>query len=434
MQYKSLIEALELPLVIQEKLLTYELTYQNEFLNEIEGLRKIETAFSTHQKLKQTLDDPNGLLMLYIFSKAIQENHKTYQALKISDRIYIETYKAITRFINEYYQETQTYAFERDWWAYRQVAMRIFRIGELEYELTYEKNEPIISIHIPSDARLSKARIEASLILARLFINSRFIDYKNVLMKTHTWLLSPALKGLLAPSSNILCFQSYFDIDEVFETDTSFLHWVFHTKETDFKALETKTSLQKNIKTHILKGGYIGAASGTINIDQLEYHLTIPNPSHETMIMAIKEELKLEGAYNGTSDLDKFDTYSKWLQSIKNPYGYTVKTTQYLLADRNQNIYGFVHIRHEIDEELSQTYGHVSVTIRPLYRHKGYAQLALSLALKRLSELGQHQIMVSSEETLAASIHTIESCFGIYERTTLDTYIHQPVRVYLINI
>ncbi|MCU0105159.1 GNAT family N-acetyltransferase [Acholeplasma vituli] len=434
MHFEALIEALGLPDSIKDVLLSYERLYASNFLDEIEGLRDIKTAPTTHEKLKRTLEDPNGFKMLYIFIKAIQQNHQVYQDLEISDSIYIETYKALPRFINEYFKETGIYVFERDWWAYRQVAMTIFRIGELEYELTTEENVPIISIHIPSDSRLTMVRIETSLRLARLFFNSRFQDYQNALMVSHTWLLSPALKGLLKPSSNILNFQNYFEIDQVFETDNSFLHWVFHTKEQNPNLLEAKTTLQRQIQDHLLKGGLVGAAKGTIDSNTYKYLLVKPNASHEHEVMLIKTELQKEGAYNGTSDLDTYDDYQAWLNSLNNPKIDTVQTTQYLLVDKDHIIYGFVHIRHELDDELKETYGHVSVTIRPVFQNKGFAKLALTLALEKLKVLGQSVIMVSCEETLEASIRTIESCLGIYQRTTFDAYIEKPVRVYQIRI
>lgn len=269
MTVERLIQALDLPEVVQTKMLALHAINSNQYHLEIEGLQAIATAGSTHERLQKQLNDPTGMTMLYIYLRAVIENKPQYDKLNITEDIYIETYKALSRFIKEYYQDTNQYVFERDWWAYRQVSMQIFRIGELEYEMTQVESKPILSIHIPSDAKLSKRQIESSLRAARTFFNERFPDYEQADMQSHTWLLSPALKGLLAPSSNILNFQSFFKIEKVITSDTSFLHWVFHTNNPDIELLEERTSLQRHIKAHLKTGHTIGAAIGFVDFSIL---------------------------------------------------------------------------------------------------------------------------------------------------------------------
>lgn len=269
MTLERLIQALDLPEVVQIKMLDLHAINSSQYHLEIEGLQAIATAGSTHERLQKQLNDPTGMTMLYVYLRAIIENKSRYDELNITEDIYIETYQALSRFIKEYYQETHQYVFERDWWAFRQVSMQIFRISTLEYEMTQVDTKPILSIHIPSDAKLSKSNIEHSIRAARTFFNQRFTAYVEVDMQCHTWLLSPALKSLLAPTSNILNFQSFFKIQQVFESDTSFLHWVFHTKNADIQQLEEKTSLQRAIKAYLKTGQTIGAAIGYVDFSIL---------------------------------------------------------------------------------------------------------------------------------------------------------------------
>lgn len=269
MTLERLIQAIELPEVVQIKMLDLHEFNSNQYHLEIKGLQDFANAASTHERLITQLNDPTGMMMLYIFLRAIVENKPRYDKLNITEDIYIETYKALSRFIKEYYKDTNQYIFERDWWAYRQVSMQIFRIGTLEYEMTSIDSKPILSIHIPSDAILSKSNIASSLKAAKAFFNTRFKTYEDVEMECHTWLLSPALIDLLPPESKILNFQSFFKIREVIPTDTSFLHWVFHTKNSDIDQLEEKTSLQIQIKAHLKAGKIVGAAIGVIDVTKL---------------------------------------------------------------------------------------------------------------------------------------------------------------------
>lgn len=47
--------------------------------------------------------------------------------------------------------------------------MKIFRIGELEYEFKEYEGENVIGIHVPSDSNLSKEAVDNSLKQANIF-------------------------------------------------------------------------------------------------------------------------------------------------------------------------------------------------------------------------------------------------------------------------
>ncbi|GEM_PF-1279834 len=440
MDLTTFLEQLELPDLVVEYILQI---HQNDHKDDdvwIQGLRDMATAADTQKKLRELYPNPDGMRILYLFLRAALDNYPTYQMLKISDEVFIETYKALPRFIREYHKQSGVYAFERDWWAYRQTAMNIFRIGELEYEMTNQENEPVLSIHIPSDAVLTHPLLETSFRLARLFFNRRFPSYRNAKMYCHTWLLSPALKGLLEPSSKILAFQSYFDITATFWENNSYLYWVFQTRDTDFSKLETKTSLQKKIKPYVQVGNKIGTASGYVNFDYFRYHLVEPNSSHETIVMDYKQEmLANQDTLNGTGGLGRFDHYTDWLKHLEvkkqaNTPEDTIPTSEYLLVDNNQELYAMLNIRHFLDDELRQTYGHAGASVRPKYRKLGYAKLSLALALEQIKSLGQDAAMISCSIHNLGSRKTIEACGGIFERFTMDAYDGVEMRIYWIYI
>lgn len=53
-------------------------------------------------------------------------------------------------------------------------------------------------------------------------------------------------------------------IHAILGEDTDFLEWIYHTKSTDFSALSENTSLQKNVKKHLLTGGVISNSYGRL--------------------------------------------------------------------------------------------------------------------------------------------------------------------------
>ena len=77
-------------------------------------------------------------------------------------------------------------------------------------------------------------------------------------------LLSPALEALLPPQSKILQFQHCFRLDRWNREDLGFLTWVYGREETDYSKLPENTTLQRNMKAYLLRGGQVGTARGLL--------------------------------------------------------------------------------------------------------------------------------------------------------------------------
>ena len=97
-------------------------------------------------------DDEGNIKILTCMLKASADAYAIYKTKGISDKIYFDTMKCYTRFINETYKMTGRLYFDRYWWTARQAGGHLFRIGELEYEMKHIDDKFVISIHIPSDA------------------------------------------------------------------------------------------------------------------------------------------------------------------------------------------------------------------------------------------------------------------------------------------
>ena len=211
-------------------------------------------------------DDPRGMKVLTFMLVCCGETWDSYQSLGISDDIYIETLKCFTRFINEHLESYGTFGFDRDFWTMRQLSARLFRLGTLEFELTEDRGQKAVHVHIPSDADLSPQARHRSYDTARDFIARLFPAYEGVPFLCTSWLLSPALKECLPESSRILSFQSEYRVTEVFPDHDQFLTWVYKRPDIPLADLPESTTLQRNLKKYLLAGGRIGEAAGVLDL------------------------------------------------------------------------------------------------------------------------------------------------------------------------
>lgn len=256
-------------------------------LNELEGRDSTDEDAILRLYGMFSPDERQVKMLTYMLHRAL-EAHDKYLQLGISEDIYIATMKCFTRFINENYVKNGNYIFDRGWWTVRQISNKLFRIGELEYELINWNNEPTISMHIPSDADLSSEKCVESIKLAKSFMVKFFPEYSDSIYICDSWLLSPALKELLSSTSNIVSFQNMFEIVEINPDSLGYVEWVFKQDTSDIVCNESNkigikemvyqkrdininempevTSLQKNVKAYVKAGGSIGEALGILNI------------------------------------------------------------------------------------------------------------------------------------------------------------------------
>ena len=187
--------------------------------------------------------------------------HGEYVRLGIPEKVYVDTMGCFVRFVKEHRALTGEWGFDRGRWAWRATCLRIFRIGTLEYELLSGEKRAL-SLHIPSDASLDLKACRSSHEAARTFFAAYFPAYARAPVVCSSWLLHPALKELLGEESNIVRFQSLFDIVRVDEDDISYRAFVFRRTDGDIADYPENTTLQRRLKEHLLRGGHMGSALG----------------------------------------------------------------------------------------------------------------------------------------------------------------------------
>jgi hypothetical protein len=216
----------------------------------------------------ENLTDEKGYLLLACMLQAGRETLERYRSLGIGDGIFYDTFQCFPRFIREHYESFGSYGFDRGWWTWRQINMKLFKLGELEFEMIQREKEGTtdnaINVHIPSGSHLSAANCKSSYEQARNFFQAFYPAYGEVDYVCSSWLLAPALKRLLPPESNILTFQQDYDILETFPDENDFMMWVFKTETEEYQKLPEDTSLQRRIKEYLQEGGKIGCAYGRL--------------------------------------------------------------------------------------------------------------------------------------------------------------------------
>ena len=263
MEHSRLYELLELPDEVIQELNAYAGTKKDRFrisredlINDKEIVEKLDKMISDHVG-----EDPDGIKTLWEDLNIAILSFGEYQKKGIPVSIFTDTMKFCTRFLSEHHKTYGCYRFPWGWWFPRQLSLREFRIGALEYE--YEKEE-CIQIHIPSDADLSPQSVQSSLSLFQDFCRQYYPLWENLEMRCESWLLSPALKNILPDGSNILAFQKLFDITETDYGSTAVLDWVFPGFHDISENLPENTSLQASMKRYLLEGKKIGWSKGIL--------------------------------------------------------------------------------------------------------------------------------------------------------------------------
>ncbi len=208
--------------------------------------------------------DTDGSKILSVMLREAAASEEEYRRRAIPATVYLATMAAFSRFVLERRRGYGDWAFDRWWWTGRQISLKLFRIGLLEYELCEEGGRRSVSVHIPSDMPLSDDAVDASLTEAQAFMRRYFPQFADVPYTCHSWLLSPVLEELLPPSSRILRFAARFDRKEIFWDSEDYRFFVFGRQDIAPEEFAEGTTLQRALKAHVLGGGKVGAAYGVL--------------------------------------------------------------------------------------------------------------------------------------------------------------------------
>ena len=276
-EVKTICEEINMPEEVTQKILenlnNYDFSGITDNFTDLLDHKTGSKAVRNVEKILKT--DNDSLKPLAVYLSAAVKTWERYDELHISREIFVDTMQMFSRFVREHFETFGFYGFDRDFWIYRILSLSLFRLGTLEFEMTVcsknenladyaKEGEKVISVHIPSDAVMTRENLAHSYAGIKEFLARWFPAYKDAVIYCKTWLLDPALRDLLPLGSKILNFQSDYRILDISYGDKGFMTWVFKKKYDDLAMLPENTTLQKNLKKLLQSGGGVGLVTGIL--------------------------------------------------------------------------------------------------------------------------------------------------------------------------
>lgn len=120
-------------------------------------------------------------------------------------------------------------------------------------------------------------------------------------------------------------------------------------------------------------------------------------------------------------------------QGIDIPEGW-VKDSTYWLLTESQQIVGAVNIRHELNDKLFNSGGHIGYGIRPGERQSGYGSEILRLSLEKTRELGITRVLVVCDADNEPSRRVILRNGGIQDENYVESNGNVVERFWIENV
>ncbi len=147
-----------------------------------------------------------------------------------------------------------------------------------------------------------------------------------------------------------------------------------------------------------------------------------PTIDYKEQLLSYKSEFLYEGipidGGGGLGDFPTIESYLENLEIFKNkntvPEG-KVSSTTFMAITYNNELVGILNIRHELNDSLIISGGHIGYGVRKKERQKGYATEMLRLALLKCKDFGIEKALVTCNVENIGSAKTIENNGGVLE-------------------
>ena len=168
-------------------------------------------------------------------------------------------------------------------WIQNHLKAELFKLGRLQFQLfkcnnptlpysklPFQKGDSLIYIHIPQGEKLRLSECKDSIRQANEFFAKYFPCHKYSCYLCESWLLYDKNKEFMDADSNIIQFQSLFDINVSLPIDAQAIERIYGKRRLNKRNYPQNTHLQKSAKEYMLGGGRLGIGIGTINKDEIE--------------------------------------------------------------------------------------------------------------------------------------------------------------------
>lgn len=170
------------------------------------------------------------------------------------------------------------------------------------------------------------------------------------------------------------------------------------------------------------------------------YELIRPEEKYADQIRNYREVfLKKHQSFDGTSGLENYENPLAWISYVRKfeqpdtvPEG-MVQADQFLYIRKADDcLAGMIQVRHELNEKLALTGGHIGYSVLPKERRKGIATQMLKDVLPWCRNLGLTQVLLTCRKDNIGSRNVILANHGVYEGdiATADS-IHERYWIYL---
>ncbi len=217
----------------------------------------------------------NGKQNLLAYLYFLDEMKRRYLDLGISEEIFLDSAEDIVRWCDAWSEtKGELYLGELSW-LFLVFTAKIIKLGRLQFcfskethtieKYGIEKGDTVLAIHIPAAGPLILEDCLKSVDMAREFFPKHFpgVDFKC--FTCHSWLLDPTHREIMKESSNILAFQTMFDIIDK-DVSESLFGYIFRWRITrdELATAECKSSFAKIVREKALAGRKFYAGLGVI--------------------------------------------------------------------------------------------------------------------------------------------------------------------------
>ena len=154
--------------------------------------------------------------------------------------------------------------------------------------------------------------------------------------------------------------------------------------------------------------------------------LTLPTTEFADEMEEFRDEYINWGEENiyGSALLQSFDDIAEWfafvetLGSRKTAPSYYMPSTPFVAFRMADGIpVGMIEVKHELNDYMSKHGGHISYSVRPSERRRGYGKRMLAMVLPYAKLLGHSKVLVVCHTDNEPSRRTILADGGVYEQT-----------------
>lgn len=207
------------------------------------------------------------LFSLRLLLELAADCEKEYKKQGISRQIYLDTFRDIALWCDNCRKDFQEWGIDEISWLRFHVCLEVFTLGRLSFQkiklmedipqLGLSKDQEVVEVHVAQGQPLKIQECMESFEAAM-----EFYHQDHLIFWGESWLLNPALQGLVDKDANIVQFQKIFTIYTLDETSRQGEMRVFGFVSDNVEDYPENTQLQRNLKAYLKQHANFGMGKG----------------------------------------------------------------------------------------------------------------------------------------------------------------------------